>query len=87
MRFEQTQLANTREWKNKNKNNSKTKNTLHLFWGKTQNEIGKETQTCPQGTILAGQKINGNSIHTYIHTYFIGSSPRGFSESIYITKL
>ena len=21
-------------------------------------------------------------IHTYIHTYFIGSSPRGFSESI-----
>ena len=59
MRFEQT-LGNG---KIKIKNNSKTKNTLHLFCGKTQNEIGKATQTCPQGTILAGQKINGNSIH------------------------
>ena len=33
---------------------------------------------------------NSNHIHTYIHTYFIGSSPRGFSESMlppcYIVK-
>ena len=26
-------------------------------------------------------------IHTYIHTYFIGSSPRGFSESILHYKI
>ena len=25
--------------------------------------------------------------HTYIHTYFIGSSPRGFSESILHYKI
>ena len=28
-----------------------------------------------------------NFIHTYIHTYFIGSSPRGFSESILHYKI
>ena len=27
------------------------------------------------------------NIHTYIHTYFIGSSPRGFSESILHYKI
>ena len=27
------------------------------------------------------------SLHTYIHTYFIGSSPRGFSESILHYKI
>ena len=26
-------------------------------------------------------------LHTYIHTYFIGSSPRGFSESILHYKI
>ena len=27
------------------------------------------------------------NVHTYIHTYFIGSSPQGFSESILQNKM
>ena len=33
------------------------------------------------------QIIVNDEIHTYIHTYFIGSSPRGFSESILHYKI
>ena len=34
-----------------------------------------------------GPCISLLEIHTYIHTYFIGSSPRGFSESILHYKI
>ena len=33
------------------------------------------------------QKLRLIVVHTYIHTYFIGSSPRGFSESILHYKI
>ena len=33
------------------------------------------------------EHLTGKIIHTYIHTYFIGSSPRGFSESILRYKI
>ena len=40
--------------------------------------ISIKWHTCP---------IHLSYIHTYIHTYFIGSSPRGFSESILHYKI
>ena len=45
------------------------------------------------GGHVGGQFLSTNmaspykALHTYIHTYFIGSSPRGFSESILHYKI
>ena len=42
------------------------------------------------GNFEAGNSLNlavTELVHTYIHTYFIGSSPRGFSESILHYKI
>ena len=39
-----------------------------------------------QGCVWLCMAVYGY-VHTYIHTYFIGSSPRGFSESILHYKI
>ena len=59
-----------------------------------------QAQGIEKGELLAGLQILvfhrtladqnllvSDGIHTYIHTYFIGSSPRGFSESILHYKI
>ena len=53
---------------------------------------GRYTKGVPfaKNSIFKGKAIiftilpltNQVTLHTYIHTYFIGSSPRGFSESL-----
>ena len=40
-----------------------------------------------QNMIYCGIKRRRKDANTYIHTYFIGSSPRGFSESILHYKI
>ena len=46
---------------------------------------GTEAPNAIDATIIDGAAVV--NIHTYIHTSFIGSSPRGFSESILHYKI
>ena len=47
----------------------------------------KKQKTASPGVDFGLSARSSNYIHTYIHTYFIGSSPRGFSESILHYKI
>ena len=47
----------------------------------------KKQKTASPGVDFGLSARSSNYIHTYIHTYFIGSSPRGFSELILHYKI